>query len=141
MQIKLVDFKTLDSTTLDVLPKLEDGGITTDGFFVKSYSGTVSHICYYLNKFQTFDSTGKFLYEAQTIDGEGLSPEVIRYGKAFKPSPDAKVIHKDAFADFKYLYILSNVKSSDLSSEDFDSTQFLMFTSLKMENIKIAIIT
>jgi hypothetical protein len=54
-------------------------------------------------------------------------PEVIRYGKAFKPSPDAKVIHKDAFADFKYLYILSNVKSSDLSSEDFDSTQFLMF--------------
>lgn len=110
------------SAVIDTLiPHFGKGALTSDGQFVKNNNGEVLHYFYYMSRIFWFDKFGKPLTAFNTIDGNNLPPPVIKTTTGYTLSPEAHVIHSAAFADDTHLYISSNIRSADISEEDFEN--------------------
>jgi len=112
-------YNSKDSTTSLIykLPPYNDGGLSTDGYFIKNTQGEIAYVFYYLNKILTFSPDGKFKKSITTIDGDSLSKPIgkLTLGR-FRPSKDAREIHGASAFHNQFVYVISNVcfkKTSD----------------------------
>lgn len=111
--LKVVDISTGKYAENDtVLPKTNDHGIATDGFFIKGPDGSVYHIYYYMSTILIFDSNGKYVRKFETLDGSNIPPESIETTTGHVPNTRTPVIHSAAAVDNQYLYTVSNVLST-----------------------------
>jgi hypothetical protein len=89
--------------------------IELSGFYIVRSQKLIFRVYSFTGQFSAFDSTGKLLYQAYTVDKSPLPKVTIRgSGKDMMVIPASRDINLDADVDDKYLYILSNAATPDI---------------------------
>jgi hypothetical protein len=108
-----------------ILPKIEKGGIITDGFLVKAPNHTVFHIGFYLRDLINIADNGTVKFKTETIDLPSLEPKTVKDAQGYKPAARNQLIHATGVADSSFLFILSTVKSLKENTNDFSSNSVI----------------
>lgn len=127
-------YNSADSTASVIdtlLPHYGNGGMATDGMFIKSSNGKVAHLYFYMSRIFVFDKTGKPILQFNTLDGSNTPPPVIQTSAGYATSPESKIIHSAAFAEGDSLYICSTVRSPDISRQGYDHNYLIDVYNLR----------
>lgn len=89
-----------------------DGAFANDGFYKKNLKGTVVFTLYHLGKFVCLDTSGSIKYLGTTIDNYTKLPITVQTGSSFVISKKSVSVNKSSALNSKYIFILSNLKST-----------------------------
>lgn len=100
-------------TIITTLPIINDGGFANDGFYSTNKKDRIGYFLYHLGKFIILDSSGHLTYAAKTIDHYDKLPITIKQGDKITLSQKSLTVTKSATLNEKYIFIVSNIKSSN----------------------------
>lgn len=123
--------KTHLDTLIFPLKIVGDGAFANDGFYKKNLKGEIIFTLYHLGKFICLDTSGIVKYTSQTIDNYSKLPITVKTGSSFVISKKSVSVNKATALNSNYIFILSNLKSTEDNINYPIDTEFIDVYSLK----------